>query len=429
MLKNLVQVSPHVWRMPLQLEAELCGDLPGLRLKGRRPKSNDFVEKLLAQCSDRVFEAGVLSRPAERYQEGYLKFKAYAHDRLVMTAGMRTAMGGKPRQSWGQTRPRLARGSSLVRPRETRRDCKERCADGDCGECVAHRERFGPWHIGGRERKIPPPTRFTPHGRNFVRDAGHLIERHNEGQAWFLTLTLPGSTQAAYRVLSAASGYVVDRLNRWLRYRVLNGWFVYVWEVQERGAGHLHYLFRTTGAAVQADIYQEVKNEWRKILLDVSNESGVDLFGRAEGGTWRTKWNQPRIDLQPVWFDLGCYVAKYASKNQSKDGHSTGWNPGRWWACSAPLRAKVLSERLTICISMRTWEEAKTALTNLLASTASLFTGTYKCPRVEFACQETWSCDVPVAQSARFAKALAELAEFGVADEIARITNEYRIVK
>ncbi|PWT74276.1 MAG: hypothetical protein C5B59_11515 [Bacteroidetes bacterium] len=203
-----------------------------------------------------------------------------------------------------------------------------------------------------------------------VRDGGHLIERDLRGKAMFITLTIAGGTLGAYEVMSAKSGHIVNIFNTWLRDRCLHGWYTYVWELQGRGAPHLHYLCTVPKNVTVREFRESVHREWRKILCDLSDATGVDLFRAADGTDWRARQSTPWVGVKLCTHDLGRYMAKYASKSRSKGGDAPSWRPGRWAALSYPLRAAVLKERVVVRIDFAGEKEARLALSRLVSAAA-----------------------------------------------------------
>jgi hypothetical protein len=256
-----------------------------------------------------------------------------------------------------------------------------------------------------------------------LRDGGHLIERDCEGNGWFVTLTISGGTQAAYDAMSMASGYIVDRLNRWLRDKVSKGWYCYVWELQDRGAPHLHYLLRCDKHVTQKDLGAAIQCEWRRILLDVSAESQVDLFEKLAGGTWKDDERKPFVNVTYVTHDLGCYIAKYASKARSKGGAGTTWRPGRWWALSYPLRKAVLRERLTVKVRFPTMEVAHRALSHLVTQARGAATSVLECDIARTFGVMCFSLDTFVSKARELALALVDLVEVGDMSALLTLAN------
>jgi hypothetical protein len=388
---GLLEVSPGVYKTPDWQINELEKIAPVPRLRGRKPQDNGFMRALLAGPIDAHLRRHAFNLPDQTTAQGYVKLRAYAQDRLVLTAGRSSLSGGRRAAKWLRVKPSLRCISRLERRAESRRT----------------------WQVGGRTRHLPQKTRFSTYGRNFVRDAAHLVERDGQGRASFLTFTFAGGTQAGYDVMSAASGYICDRLNRWLRYKVHGGEFVYIWELQERGAPHLHYLFRWAGQETGDDLRDLCQAEWRKILLEVSADSGTDLFARLEGGSWRDDPQKPFVDCKPVDWGYAQYMSKYMSKTKSKGGRGHTWVPGRWWAVSAPLRVKVLAERLTVELTFPSEEAAKLAVSRLIQTASDIISNPWIADRAAVYGCLTVSADTPVMLARAIVEALAELARDG----------------
>jgi hypothetical protein len=264
-------------------------------------------------------------------RQDVVKLKKYAHERLVLSSYWQTPRYKKSKSSLDN----LSRGLSWVRELDVLRESRQAI------------------EIGGRFRKKPLATKFTTNGKNIVRDGAYISEHQTEGDGYFLTLTFPGGTDEGFAVMGLASGYAVDRVNRWLRYRVHRGVFSYVWELQKRGAPHLHYLFRVPFGTVQADFLREVKQRWYQILLDICEDSQTDLFERKKGGTWLDRPEVLQVDIKPIHDGYSKYLSKYLSKTCSKSGAQTKWFPGRWWGVSAPARKLIFAARLEVVLPVR----------------------------------------------------------------------------
>lgn len=242
---------------------------------------------------------------------------------------------------------------------------------------VKSRETQHELNILGRLKKKPLKTRFTPYLRNILKDAAHIIETDSEGQGVFITLTTPGGSDAALNAYSIASGAIVNRLNTWLNRQIQKGEYVYVWELNGSGMPHLHYLLRLKPSTNRARFQSRLKREWRSILLDVSGSSGVDLFERKEGGTWRGDARYPRIQVKKIERTYVQYLAKYLSKTKSKgDGQNT-WHPGRWGAVSYRLRKEVLARRLSSVVRIDSVTRAVQEIKSLGLALAEKVAGTF----------------------------------------------------
>jgi hypothetical protein len=136
---------------------------------------------------------------------------------------------------------------------------------------------------------------------------------------------------------------------------------------------HVHILFRLDGSSDVPAFYKSARAEWTKILEEVSDSSEVDLFERAEGGSWRGVENAVHVNFKLVTYGMAGYLAKYISKGESKDGRKAGWWPGRWWGVSEPLRAEVMKRRLNFILELDSGDQAKSIVEAICAVGLSLF--------------------------------------------------------
>ena len=256
-------------------------------------------------------------------------------------------------------------------------------------------------------------TRFTNSARNTLKDAAHIIETSSSGQGVFVTLTLPGGTQAAFDVMSAASGHVVNRLNTWLNRWIESGLYCYVWELQERGAPHLHYLMRLPESMKQARFLALIKAEWRKILCEISDSSGVDLFERANGGTWRHSLRYPKCQVKKVRYSYVHYLGKYLSKTKSKSGSKTTWHPGRWSGVSYPVRRKINELRFERIIPIKSVESCIEEIKALSLVLAGAALGTFLYAGIPHGEIDALSVSFKPGLTCGFAHALINLFEDG----------------
>jgi hypothetical protein len=313
------------------------------------------VLQCLGSATDKHFERSVRRTHADTGRGSVISVRAYAHDRIVVTP--------YPEPLPSDNRAKRWRRSKLDKCRETRRGC--------------HRSKPDGVKVGGRLRTRPPSTKFTSKARNSIKDAAHVTEHFEAGTGWFVTFTFPGGTARSFGIASYCAGFIVDRMNRWLRYKVNSGLFCYVWELQERGAPHLHYLFRLDENPDLLSFYPAMKAQWRKILMQVTLQSGVDMFEREQGNlSWICR-SLPKVDMRPITHTYASYISKYVSKVESKSGAATTWRPGRWCGMSAECRALVKSRRVTVKVVFRdesmAWKVAHELLQKVDKITLSLW--------------------------------------------------------
>lgn len=212
---------------------------------------------------------------------------------------------------------------------------------------------------------LPTKTAFGNNARRSLLRAGGALDKSGipATELIFLTGTLPGSTPAAMVAIAQWSGYLVDRLKSWLSKMEGDRLEFYCWELQKRGALHLHYCVYLKDPKNQRLLLAKFHDYWCKLLENVCKKSGVDVFERDDGGTWRDCWQVVRADAQRVYRSAAAYMAKYCSKGSGED-IGVGMCPSRWWGVSRPLINLVRSLTITkeyICTnvnsSKKAWEK------------------------------------------------------------------------
>jgi hypothetical protein len=207
---------------------------------------------------------------------------------------------------------------------------------------------------------------FTKNSKNSIRWGAAAIEaKFGKGSCVFLTGTLPGGTVEAQFTFAAYSSWFVDRLNKWLlKHYAIEGlsYRVSVWELQKRGALHLHAL---VAAAPEKTVrlILEFQAYWIKLLEDLSDSTGVDLFARAVGGSHRDNYdNAVKIrGKRGLLRDVICYgavvvktVAGYLSKYLSKGAgdfrfaKAPEYYPARWWSISRAVKNLIAEQTIKI---------------------------------------------------------------------------------
>lgn len=195
---------------------------------------------------------------------------------------------------------------------------------------------------------LPPvPTRYTTYACQATREACAVLEEQYGKNCWFITLTLPGSTREALYEFAARSSYIVARLHQWWRDNFPGAEFITVWELQRRGALHMHVAIGGSRLGDIQTFAERMHRMWCHLLEQVSQFRNIDLFGRSGGGTWRHAWEKVRTEVKPVRKSITRYLSKYVSKAKSKSLQPNSYSPVRWWSCSRTLLAKLRERRLT----------------------------------------------------------------------------------
>lgn len=172
--------------------------------------------------------------------------------------------------------------------------------------------------------------------RTIQRCGGALDATVKKEDIIFLTGTLPGSTDAAFRCIAMFSSYLVDALKSWIAKRHKSTYSFYVWEWQKRGALHLHYAVHIPDRNIAEKLIHDFKEEWTRLLFNISQKSGVDVFEKKHGGSWKNYPSMVQTIAQRVNKSVSAYLAKYCGKDCNRK-HPGFYAPVRWWGCSRPL--------------------------------------------------------------------------------------------
>lgn len=192
--------------------------------------------------------------------------------------------------------------------------------------------------------------KFTTYARGKVRDCAAVIEQDYGTDCWFITLTLPGSTDTALRACAAWSAYLMERVRQWIRDAGFPNDVIAVWELQKRGALHMHLVVPRVSSETACPVPYGLHHAWCAMLARVSDEIGVDLFERKTGGTWRQRWDIVRSDMQKTSKSVARYLSKYISKGSAMIAQKAGFYPTRWWSTSRQLSARTM-ERTRLLVS------------------------------------------------------------------------------
>lgn len=176
---------------------------------------------------------------------------------------------------------------------------------------------------------------MSSRARSRVRDAICALERRYGTSAMMLTGTLPGGSERAVQAFRSLAGKVMERVGQWLRDTAPNAPYVFVWELQARGALHCHIAVASFNKKQLRALKRRWKRYWCRMLDSLSDVSGIDLYERTNGSTWAGNNAVVRAWAQHVRKSIARYLSKYLSKG----GNSLGqlWTPYRL-ADFAPAR-------------------------------------------------------------------------------------------
>lgn len=224
----------------------------------------------------------------------------------------------------------------------------------------------------------PPQRRLTKFGNNARRSllrAGGALDKVASApdRVLFLTGTLPGSTPEAYQAIADYAHIMVDRLKSWLSKRCGARHEFYVWELQKRGALHLHYAVYVEDWEIGERILKGFKGEWCNLLRLVGQLAECDMFQRGFGDRRVHTESSVQAYAQRTRKSVAAYLAKYCSKEAGKRSvRGCKYYPRRWWGQSRPLKALTDSLTKTFWLTFSKLSEARSKLNTLHDSLESL---------------------------------------------------------
>lgn len=177
----------------------------------------------------------------------------------------------------------------------------------------------------------PRGVRFTRRGRQTLKEFGAVVEEEHGRRAVFLTWTLPGHGEAAFSALSAWSSYISSRLAQWLRDTVPGVLYAWVYEHQQRGALHQHLVVAGPSYLDLTRMAYLFPRFLARLLGQVSEMSGVDLFYNTDKQTDNREHFLKGIRAEWVEKSAARYLAKYVSKTANVGGSGLPYAPVRWW--------------------------------------------------------------------------------------------------
>lgn len=247
---------------------------------------------------------------------------------------------------------------------------------GGSGDCLNRRKKAGYGSVGRQ-------SAFSNYARQQILRCGGALEHlYQPEQCLFLTMTLPGSTEAAKLAIAEWSAYLVDTFKSWLSKRVQSRHEMYVWEWQRRGALHLHYVIGCPDKAVGEEIRQSLRGQWIRLLDNVCEKSGVDVYAKNAGFSHKHNKGVVRVDAQWCEKSVAAYLSKYVSKESRKNRNRVNkkYYPSRWYGCSRPLlklKQNLTKTVVTHNMRAREWHQSHEEILSVLQST-SLYCYNYR---------------------------------------------------
>jgi len=203
--------------------------------------------------------------------------------------------------------------------------------------------------LSGRGELATRTTKFGNEAKRTIQRAARALDGivDSPQDILFLTGTLPGSGQEQFLAIAQWSSWIVQCLKAWVAKRVPGKYDFYCWELQRRGALHLHYAVHCPDEEVSEFILSEFKNEWIRLLDAVSEKTGIDLyFNENRGFSHKDNKDVVQAKAERVNKGVGNYLGKYLSKSTAGTSRKGVFAPCRWWGVSRPLRALEVAERV-----------------------------------------------------------------------------------
>jgi hypothetical protein len=143
----------------------------------------------------------------------------------------------------------------------------------------------------------------------------------------------------------------LDSLNKWIaakqqRFSGENGVArLYCWELQKRGAEHLHYVVNLSPQVFEV-IKKELRLWYHEVLERICELSGVDIFARSNGGgSWKGFPDILQVKCEEVVKTVSAYLSKYLRKSlkvpPARSSRLSTPRPARLWGASKLLKAEL----------------------------------------------------------------------------------------
>lgn len=198
---------------------------------------------------------------------------------------------------------------------------------------------------------LPTPRKFSLYARRMLARCGGALDPAESGRLVFLTGTLPGGTSRALEALARHSSWIAHQLvtviPRLVGYAARDLSWMWVWEHQRRGALHWHMAIELPTLEAVDLLLHGFRGLWSQLLRSLSKRTGIDVFERADGGTWSDRPSYWRVDAQVAKKSPSNYLAKYLSKGSgpTPEGGPVFFSPTQWYQCSRRLleRARALT--------------------------------------------------------------------------------------
>lgn len=211
-------------------------------------------------------------------------------------------------------------------------------------------------YASSRIDTVNRPVRFTRRARHTILEAGSVVARMSPSPecSTFVTLTLPGDTDAGIKELAGYSGYLCNRLTQVLRRQSKEAWWFYSWELQQRGALHLHFVVWHECPEESLRLGGLLRDKWVDCIKDIGSHPDSHIADTRDGKRcWLPdSWQNDVVSVNKC---VASYISKYVSKGSDGSngkgrgfGVGKGYPPKRWWGMSRSLLREVKRLRVNV---------------------------------------------------------------------------------
>lgn len=208
---------------------------------------------------------------------------------------------------------------------------------------------------------------FSRYARHSILEAGAWLDRElGKERLCEITLTLPGDTEEAKRGIAQWSGWIVNRLTQVIRnqekHEDIHHFFV--WELQVRGALHMHWCVAAPSPLLAYLISEQIKDKWYALLLELERRTGINFFLNSRGQDWKNRADKWQWRVVPIKKSVAAYYSKYLGKSAALIDKKKRWKagsiyyPSRWWGISRKLNQEIKKWRISLELPMLLKTEA-----------------------------------------------------------------------
>lgn len=196
-------------------------------------------------------------------------------------------------------------------------------------------------------------TTFNKNARHRLLESGAVMDNLFGKNVCEVTCTIPGSTVEALRTVSMYSGWIMNRLTQIVRRSESDPAWFYVWELQKRGALHLHFAIGCSELPDAIRLAEEIEFKWFELLLELKDKCNVDVFRKNDRHTWRNVPEKWQSHVLPIRKSVAAYFSKYAGKQSGAvNSVNKSFCPARWWGSSQTIKQGIENERFKVGIEV-----------------------------------------------------------------------------